>query len=83
MRRILFLLVGAAAVAVPATPGVLGNASFAERLRVPSPPSTVTFADHGDGDVGDDHGGNDSDDYGHDGVDDHGGDGSGGHGSDG
>ena len=42
MRRTLILLVGVLVAAVPATVGLMGNASFAERLPVRSPSATAS-----------------------------------------
>jgi len=95
MRRIALITVGAAVAVIPALAGVLGNASFAERLPVPSP-TTVTSSpsasatpdDPATHDAGDDHGGDrprsvSDDPATHDAGDDHGGtDSSGRHGGD-
>ncbi len=54
MRRAIIILIGAGIAAVPAAVGLVGNASFAERLPVRVPASvTVTSGTH---ELGDDRG---------------------------
>ena len=67
MRRLLIALVAGIVVAVPAAVGLLGNASFAQRLPVRSPTSESSSSatesstptpSPTESEPGDDHGGN-------------------------
>ena len=57
MRKLLIALVAAAAVTVPASVGLFGNASFAQRLPVRSPVNSVSPSHTASPEPGDDHGG--------------------------
>ena len=62
MRRLLIVLAAGLAVTVPALVGLLGNASFAQRLPVRAPAATAPVTatpspSHTASEPGDDHGG--------------------------